>query len=620
MAEGVQSTANSATFAVLAAERLADKYLAWITALSAGWFVWYIAVRLDVGVDVSDGAYYIISYARHQEVTAQATLAGWLWAGFSPFEGIVANRYLSLAATVGAFVMLAASLVAYAGRTDRTGSMIALGLCVGGGLIYYFYWFVDPSYNSVTLVFIALCWAAVLALVSATRRAYHSLSRVEAIWAFAVGAVVAGTVFAKASSALLLGATALLFYVLTSWRSITAIRLAGLAGASMLGLAVPFAVFALAGESPERAIRTFSEGVALAWLLTSPSADPITPLFHFFGDVLVAPVIRSWALLPFAMLVFLAVLGPALARRGVGFAVRFGLSISLTGLFVLAVLLNVGGSLRPAANALMVLTLLLAFLAAPTLDSGQRTKALFLVFGMAGAAAAYANGTGNAWSFQLIGAMGFPFAAIAAVVSAMRAEERNLWTLPALGLLVCSFWVTARAIETEPYRLEPPMSDMQSVALVGPYSEPIRELVEQAEFYNRLAEFKPLVADLPRRPLLIDLTGRVPVVAYQIGARIPGTPWLLSGYPGSGAFFDAMIGNYDEMELAEAWVFQTDDYARSHPNTALGAFGLSFPDDYLPLVTVPVPYMGFEATLYAPKHVLSAAERPKTRSSAPGIQ
>jgi len=81
-------------------------------------------------------------------------------------------------------------------------------------------------------------------------------------------------------------------------------------------------------------------------------------------------------------------------------------------------------------------------------------------------------------------------------------------------------------------------------------------------------------------PALIDLSGRLPMVAFLLDLSTPRTPWALSGYSGSQALFDHTITSLDRATVRSAWVLQSPARGNSHDPAILARHGLTFPDDY----------------------------------------
>lgn len=81
-------------------------------------------------------------------------------------------------------------------------------------------------------------------------------------------------------------------------------------------------------------------------------------------------------------------------------------------------------------------------------------------------------------------------------------------------------------------------------------------------------------------PALMDLSGRLPMVAFPLDLSTPRTPWALSGYSGSQALFDHTNESLDRATIRNAWVLQSPARGTSHDPAIVARHGLAFPDDY----------------------------------------
>ena len=584
--------------------------------------VLFVATHLNVGVDISDAAYYILSYSQHQEILVQATLFGPLWDSISPFRGVLANRYLNLAFLTASFTGLSLATLGLV-RTERPSwavRFLCISFGIGGSLTYFYIWLVDPSYNSMNLGFIACASAAFLMLMRRSENLGPDMGRWNIVLpTVLLGASIASIALVKITSAALLGPLMLVVFLSATKHVMTMRVFLTLASASVLGMLFPLVLMSFTGTSPLRALVMMYGGAELSGLLTASTLNFSDKAASYIEDLATVAMFDAWYPWIIGAGLILLISNRSSAMLRLGPAARLWgtalLSLTFVGFVVWSGHFNPPSGLM---NACLALTIALSGFGLFLTE--HRRKNTILVWGLMSLCVfIYVYGTGNAWFFQVAGALGFPFVAISAVISATDRLHAVLLTSPALTLLGLSLSGAVAAIEHEPYRLTAPLSSLNSVARVGPFDEEFRESPEQAEFYNGLRKARLQVARLPERPVLIDLTGRTPMVAFQIGASIPGTPWLFSGYSGSGAMFDRMIGGLSQKSLQQAWVFQTETYEGRHPDTILAKYGLDFPDNYIPVATVPVPYMGFTGTLYAPKN--SGLSQPvMTNTKTPSAQ
>lgn len=560
---------------------------------------WYVVSRLHIGVDVSDSAYYIISYAQHRDIESQSTLAGWLWASISPFRGVLENRYLGAVFLVACFALLALE-----SRRIRAGGwigpVIAIAFAMAGSLVYYVHWLPDPSYNSINLGFIALGWAGLFGLLHTTSER-AAIRRREIVWALVVGFAVTSSFLAKPTSAALLGPAFLVSYLASSWRYLSLRRILIVGLAALVGSGLPFVMLTAIGETPERVFITLKNGVDAGLRISTPQLDPLQPLVVYVGSTASAQILRQWFTWIAIIVVAVTASDRLSSRCRLTSIARLCLCAGVAVIFPFLVW-HAGLPIQSdrEINGLLILVLALAtggiFLA-----PSDRRPFLGLILGaMTISPAIYVFGTGNAWEFLFPTAAGFACAALGIVVAWLPRSTQALIALPGLGLLTLLLGGSATAIEWHPYRISAPLSSLKSPARIGPFNERFLESPTQATFYNTLADIRPIVERLPERPYLIDLSGRVPMVTFQLGAKAPRTPWLLSGYAGSTELFHMMVGKIPRAKLQHAWIFQALGFSKHFPDDILQRHGLNFPADYVPIATVPIEYLGVDGTLYAP--------------------
>lgn len=573
------------------------------------WICWFIVSRLNVGLDVSDSAFYIVSYAMHRDIEVTPTVSGWLWASISPAAGVLANRRLGVVFLLICFALLA--LEGYRNSSDRLiGAAIAFGFTLAGALVFYLPWLPDPSYNLLDLGFIAFGWAGLFGLLSASANSERSIVVSEIAWTVMIGFAVTAVFLAKPTSAALLGPALAGVYLAVTWRGLHARRFATLGLSAIAGLALPFLLMLHIGEGPARVFHTIKNGFeAMATLIPAPLPARLNPQGWFFAylrDTAKAPIFHQWSALVAVVALVLALSNSLSEKLRLDARIRLGLCIlSTIGFSILVWQSNDPSQPYSWINALTIMILALA-IGSISLAPRERRQRLALFCGsMIASPLIYVYITGNRWEFNLNTAAGFACASLGVVASALQGLNRQLVTIPGLTLLSLLLLGTANRIEQHPYRLSAHLSELKTPARVGPLEETFLDSPKQAAFYNKLADIRPLVKQLPERPYLIDLSGRAPMVPFQIGAKVPRWPWLLGGYVGSTATFDLVIGEIPKAELAGAWVFQAPGSPGQFPDSILEKYGLNFPAGYVPLATVPIEYVGVEGTLYAPVGVLT---------------
>ena len=152
----------------------------------------------------------------------------------------------------------------------------------------------------------------------------------------------------------------------------------------------------------------------------------------------------------------------------------------------------------------------------------------------------YAIGTGNPLWILAGHASVFWVAAAIPVFGlfASDLEQLEYTSLMAILTLAVGGFLVASGMQ-HPYRQNAPILAQTTVTSLGPGLGSILRLDPATATYITTLRNAARSAGLTDETQLIDITGRMPGGVYAIGAAAPGTPWLLSGYPGSDKFVDA---------------------------------------------------------------------------------
>jgi hypothetical protein len=524
----------------------------------------------------------------------------------SPFDGILANRYLGVA-----FLLFCFGLLTLSGRENTPIDQIGGGAIIvslSGSMVYFRDWLPDPSYNSMNLGFISLVWASFFRLRNASLVSEGNVTLTEFGWAAGLGVAMIAVILSKPTSAVPLSLIVLGLYLGTAWRALHIRRLIVLAFAFVFGCAIVFLMLAASGEPPIRVIRTMQGGYRLATTISNSPFNPVNQFGDFISLVTTSPLL-DWKVLAALAAAFLAMGIPFDVGRAIPFWVRACLSVTVAAAIPFLVWQSDAfESLTATLIALIVLATGFALSGILALPRKQQGSLLLFWVAMVTSLFIYVYGTGGRWDGLVASAGGLVFSALAVTLWALQVEKRILLAIPTLSVLGVALVGTVRGIEYAPSRLTSPMSKLMSVACVGPFDEQFLDSPNQALFYNTLRGIRPLIKQFPERPYLIDLSGRVPMVALQIGAKPPRTPWLLSGYTGSDRVIRLILGAINPIELKRAWIFQAYGYEAHFPDSLLSEFGINFPEDYTKIITVPIEYLGINGTLYAPNKVLENIE------------
>jgi len=563
------------------------------------------ASMLDLGMDVSDTAYYFISIEWYDQVYAQATLFGPLWNAISPFEGIWQNRLLNLAFLVSSSVLLGYASCLYVGNYARRESLsVALPLCGVAAFFYYYRWLPDPSYNSMNFGFLNV--AIVLSLTLSAYLRQHDVTRLK-VGLLVTAVTMAGfmLLLSKITTVAVIGPVLACIVIFHARRVRDGgVWLAGLLG-FFCGVLIGLALLYRVGVTPTKAVSMLREGAKFGTALIEPRLDVLLAITRFlkFVSKSWAPTLHAFPLVTlFLVLSLLTLLGCwLLVRQGATWRSLFRLGgqwFFALSFVCVAIMPGVGGEAR-----LSLLLIVLLFGGVFTVlgyepeNADEVRRKIFILLLMISALLAYCFGTNARWSSLLPSALLYFF------VPFVLPQRSFPMTSAAAGLVIAAagYWASYQSWTDMPYRMEAPMAHLTEEVHVGPRDEIFYVTKDLAPFYRELQRVRTFEFPSDRKPVLLDMTGRTPMANYQLGARIPGTPWLLSGYPGSDRIFHAFLSALPPHDLKEAWLFVTDtpkDF--SHQADILKAVGLDFPGGYELVTTVPVPYIKKSAKLYRP--------------------
>lgn len=185
---------------------------------------------------------------------------------------------------------------------------------------------------------------------------------------------------------------------------------------------------------------------------------------------------------------------------------------------------------------------------------------------------AYAFGTNNnLWEVAATAAVFWPATMVMLVCG--RAEP---YSRTALSMIWASFIVAGllKSGQAHPYRLSGTLADAEHAVMLGPGAS--SSLGLNKSFASAIAEAQAAARTHGMREgdPMIDLTGQSPGMVYALGARAPGVPWLLGGYPGSEAYAVASLRRAPCEMLANAWLLAEPNGRGSIPLEVLDRLGL----------------------------------------------
>ena len=151
-----------------------------------------------------------------------------------------------------------------------------------------------------------------------------------------------------------------------------------------------------------------------------------------------------------------------------------------------------------------------------------------------------------------------------------------------------------------PYRLPAAISAQTEAVPTGRGTRMMRVDPATRDMIATFSGVRNSQPNLAPRRQLVDLSGRLPMVAFQLGAKTHRSAWVLSGYPGSQALFDYTYQSVDASILETAWILEAPLYERSLSPQVLFARGLDFPDNYRVVAATWSGYLNSPLILWEP--------------------
>jgi len=588
--------------------------LAGLIGLALLWLPLSVLVNLNRGLDVSDTGHYYVSLYHFADIRMMSTQFPLVWKLIPHPDNILVNRLLVFVLLMGssAALFLLATKAVMRETLLPTQKWLLACAGAGGGAIYYYYWLPDPSYNAIGVILMALILAATF-----------GVTQIEDIksWRFRGAALLAGygglalAATRPVTALVLVGLCVLLYLILArhSWP-----RLWRLAVFAVLG-AVLFFVLVQIFIEPLHTTLARIEGGLLKRQIVGIGRMASQSYGYAKDELDTALHMARWAL-------FLATLGGTLAAPGIVERFAFIHQIKTSWLRLAGALIGAAALIRfqvifwndtQGLNAatlehisyyllnlglVAVFTSLLSALLAT--DSAMRWHYARL----SGVCLLMVLGT---QSFSIFGtglwitnaALAAVFTVLACVLAAIQLGRNSgiLWALAMTSALILPMVATRTTMVTHPYRLETPLAaQTQKTSIRGGRSTLRLDPLTKA-FFDRLSAVANEMGPVGQRPILIDLSGRLPMVQYHLQARPAFTPWLLSAYKGSDAFLAHVIAQMSDEELARAWILDAPDYKHRLNPAPIEARGHNLARDYRTVTTAMAPYIKTDIVVLAPR-------------------
>ncbi|WP_323760974.1 hypothetical protein [Maricaulis sp.] len=572
---------------------------------------------LHRGVEFSDTGFYYNSIFNLDEIDMQTTQFGVVWQFLSFSDSFLLHR-------IAVFVLIWAGAYFLVRQTHEfcvdassdwvveTRHAFLAGLAVTP---FYRNWVPDPSYNA--LGYILLLFMGALALRVAVRLSQsHNNCRAEMM---TVGALLIPLFLTRPLAPLIVAIVAVPLVLVTARPRLG--QLAKAAGWLLVGVVGYLAYQTLAVEPPWTTLDRIGGGLERRALLERDGAlarglerffedfskygarDWATylPLSAFATLVLVRRQLpsRFWQAADWARVTLLAVVAASLAFGASGLDAVFGqawLQSVDFGAMSFTILIS-------TASALVITPAIAVLSRAPVGLWIKDWAALLMMLTLCVAAF---FGTGSNWlvKFQFFsGTLIVLFG-----IFLMAERTGTFWKTTAI-FLVLSYayvFVSMKHAYQLPYRLPSDLSTQREPVEAVRGMAFMRVDPSTRSFMEDIASLQSRLPETGPNPALIDLSGRLPMVAFLLDLSTPRTPWALSGYSGSQALFDHTIASLDEETVRNAWILESPARENSHDPAVLARHGIAFPDDYDPVLETWSDYVQSPIIIWIPRHALRA--------------
>ena len=580
-----------------------------------------LAAAADRGLDFTDEAFDLIVLSAPARYPALPTLFGFfLHPLYRALDGnIAALRLANFAATYLLGSLFFWSLLAWKFPADRLSPMqrLTAALALGASALALFgTWMVAPSYNSLALQGSFVIAAATLRLLAAPQRL-----ELPALLGIGLGGWV--VFMAKPTTAALLALALLALLVACHPRWLRAVVVAGSAASSLL-LATAVALDGSPAAFAQRLLHAAQQAGAQDSRYSAAGLFRIELPRVDAGVVLFAIAVALLGLL----------LRPARAQEG-GRPWLLRGAVAVLATYGLLALLRLDGwpvAATPDKGVVLLAPLLTSLLLRrrdaatgeqPDGDASRRRMERGVVIFLAILPWIYAFGTNNNPWHNMGFAASFWVALAVVLTRAPSGPQAPPVSLAAVTVVavVASTGLLMSAMR-HPYRQASPIGEQEEpVAVRG---KALRLSGETAT-YLRDAAAGSRAAGLAAETPLIDLTGHSPGLVYALGARSPGDPWLIGGYPNSDQRAVVGLQLVACSELASAWLLaEPTGLRRLNEGLVLGAFGAALEGDYLQVAAWHAPaapgwkQQAGEQRLYRPQRPAAEAEVACARVRAAG--
>ncbi|MEO0371348.1 MAG: hypothetical protein AAF231_07820 [Pseudomonadota bacterium] len=502
--------------------------------------------HIRTGFDLSDSSLYLLLVTQPENIGFSLSHFGVVWNALIGDHGVIANRVINIALLCAAALLLTFTYwFTSQGRIARMDlfvfSILAFLGCSGAIAVFI----LDPSYNSLTQIFVITGICSVALVADLQRR--HRFWRADAL-SFVAGFCVAALVVTKASTAVMLGLYLLIAAVLLAYKA----RSPRVVMTGLLGVVAFPGVLELTTGLTGHVIDSFTEALQAHATASSNISSQVglggiqRILSLITGVDALFPA--GWYVVLFAVffLPWRAILRKDHARQGTSWPVILPVALFTLGTVALAIAPSGKGALINIMTiAFLIGYLLVAMFWRPkTVNLPQN----LFVTGMLLAPFLTVFGTVNDYKTNIF-LFGAAFSLLPAwlVLSHATSPGRNRarHLLLSCGLLAAV--VSAVNAYHYPYRLTGTLAQAR-VPVDFPDGSTLRATPAVADLLSGLQAN----AAGTTSPAVFDLTGELPIAAYALQGRVPKVAWLLSNF--SQEFSLAVFSSLPPEDITTGWI------------------------------------------------------------------
>jgi hypothetical protein len=554
------------------------------------------------GLDLTDEAFYLLSYASPADVTATFSMFHYIGQPLYDLSG--GNMAAMRAAGIVLWLVIATATawttigfvarrcgIEPFGRGER-GWLTLVG--VAGGALYYHRWILTPSYNLFALMGLSLFWLGFLWWVEPRHVDERAWRRYVGAGVFGCAAAI--VFWSKATSAAILPLFPLVALAVERrrWRELLSPPTLVWGG---VGFVASFGLPVFYGLSISEVVETLRRGVEHQGLMKP--AD-----YGSLGGTLAATLRKvSRAMVdmynqpyPLGSLSFLWVLPLLGAIIGAWWRRQWVVAVLMAGWVANLGVLVWGFREYPGhwLVNLFGITMLYLWVGCILCQSARpcvRRGGVWWVVPLGILAGAFVFGTYSPYFYKLGEGSYFGLLAIAVLFLVLRQNPMAMALrrvgIPAL-LLSTAFLIYASSLT--PYRqADEPVWAMEHHVPIRGGTQTLILGEELAQYVNRIRLMATIGGFEPNTPV-IDMTGHTPGAVYVLGGRAYGFPWLIGGYTGSDPAAAYVLSLWEPRHLEDAWILMVGENGRTPLSLSiLKEVGLNFPRDYTPVGAVRYP-------------------------------